>query len=525
MCSQINIIRRFRRILLLGCLVTPVSLLVTSVSRADDYETVVDPESGISTRKRSLVLHPMAEPVPALSLRLLPEAFHVKPGNAATYYLKAMGFFEQNAARDELSRMLKEAASQAKEQGKELADVAPYSYLDMDPSELPVEEVRKYLQLFRFQPFLLEEARMRSVFELDRNIREASNPVGYLLPEVQAMRDLSRTQSIRCRLAIAEGRTEDALRVLSQQIALARHLGQDDFLISGLVGIAICSVAQSDAMYLVQRKDCPNLYWALATLADPLVGFEKSLSIEANFIPMQFKSWESITARYREPSYWEPVIEEFATFTEDFPIEPPDDRGRSGSNKPLGSLPREERAAFIRRAIEEEHLTARAYLIAEHHMEKSQVDRYGNAQAVFLAMKLHYERTRDSFFKWFHVPNPDSLHQLERMDATMSEPKSHSLGVWTRMPCSLLPSLAAAKKASIRMQQQMAILKVVEGVRMYGAIHERTLPSTLGQLPVPASMDPATEQSFEYEVQGESAILRTAPVAGMRFEISLRFSK
>ncbi len=153
-----------------------------SVSVADDYETVVDSESGISTRKRSLVLHPMAETVPALRIRLLPEAFHAKPGNAATYYLKATGFFEQNAARDELSRLQKEAATKAKEQGKELADVAPYSYLEMAPSELPVEEVRKYLELFRFQPFLLEEARMRSVFEMDRNIKESDNPIGYLLP-------------------------------------------------------------------------------------------------------------------------------------------------------------------------------------------------------------------------------------------------------------------------------------------------------------------------------------------------------
>ncbi|XZE32121.1 hypothetical protein SH501x_002857 [Pirellulaceae bacterium SH501] len=525
MCSQINIIRRFRRILLLGCLVTPVSLLVASVSRADDYETVVDPESGIYTRKRSLVLHPMAETVPALRIRLLPEAFHVKPGNAATYYLKAMGFFEQNAARDELSRLLREAASKAKEEGKELADMPPYSYLDMPPSELPVEEVHKYLELFRFQPFLLEEARMRSVFEMDRNIKESDNPIGYLLPEIQTMRDLARIQSIRCRLAIAEGKTDDAIRVLSQQFALARHLGQDDFIISGAVGIAIASIAQSDALHVVQQADCPNLYWAIATMPDPLVSFGKSISIEANFIEMQFKAWRSITEEPKPDSFWEDVIQQFATYTEDFPVEPPEDRGLDGSETTFGSLSRENRKAAIRKAIEAEHTAARLYLIDQCGMTKEQVEQYGNAQATFLAMKLHYERSRDEYFKWLYAPTPDCLRNLENVEARMADQKNHPLGRWTRMPCSLLPSLIGIKKASIRLQQNLAIVKAVEGIRMYGASHQGALPADLSQLPVPATLDPATMAPLEYRVDGATATLRTASVAGIRSEISIRFAK
>lgn len=525
MCSQISLVQRLRRVLLLGCLAMPFGLAMGSISMADDYETVVDPESGISTRKRSLVLHPMAETVPALRIRLLPEVFHVKPGNAATYYLKAMGFFEQNVARDELSRLLSEAASKAKEEGKELADMPPYSYLDMPPSELPVEEVHKYLELFRFQPFLLEEARMRSVFEMDRNIKESDNPIGYLLPEIQTMRDLARIQSIRCRLAISEGKSEDAIRVLSQQFALARHLGQDDFIISGAVGISIASIAQSDALHVVQRADCPNLYWAFATMPEPLVSFGRSISIEANFIEMQFKAWRSITEEPKPDSFWEEVIQQFATYTEDFPVEPPEDRGLDGSETTFGSLSQENREAAIRKAIEAEHTAARVYLIDACAMQKEQVNRYGNAQAIFLAMKLHYERTRDEYFKWMYAPAPDSLKKLIQVESVMIEQKNHSLGPWTRMPCSLLPTLVGVKKASIRMQQNHAIIKAIEGIRMYGASHQGALPADLSQLPVPATLDPATMAPLEYQVDGAAATLRTAPVAGIRSEISIRFAK
>ncbi len=93
------------------------------------------------------------------------------------------------------------------------------------------------------------------------------------------------------------------------------------------------------------------------------------------------------------------------------------------------------------------------------------------------------------------------------------------------MPCSLLPSLIGIKKASIRLQQNLAIIQALEGIRMYGASHQGQLPSDLGQIPVPVSVDPATMSPLQYELEGSSARIMTAPVAGVRSEISIRFAK
>lgn len=139
-------------------------------------------------------------------------------------------------------------------------------------------------------------------------------------------------------------------------------------------------------------------------------------------------------------------------------------------------------------------------------------------------MKLHYERTRDDYFKWLYAPTPDCLKNLEQVEARMADQKSHPLGRWTRMPCSLLLSLIGIQKASIRLQQNLAIIKALEGIRMYGASHQGQLPSDLGQLPVPASLDPATLSPLQYELEGSSARLMTAPVNGVRSEISIRFA-
>ncbi len=106
---------------------------------------------------------------------------------------------------------------------------------------------------------------------MDRQVKDSKNPFAILLPEIQGIRDVARKQSMRCRLAIAENRVSDAIKIIGQQYALARHIGQDDFLVSALVGCAIQGIATADLFYLVQHPDCPNLFWAASRLPKPLI--------------------------------------------------------------------------------------------------------------------------------------------------------------------------------------------------------------------------------------------------------------
>ena len=90
-------------------------------------------------------------------------------------------------------------------------------------------------------------------------------------------------------LSMAEGRIEDAMAIIGQQLALSRHLGQDEFLVSNLVGIAIAGIAWNDLLYLVQHPECPNLYWALSVLPRPLVDTRHAMSVERQFLYQQLE--------------------------------------------------------------------------------------------------------------------------------------------------------------------------------------------------------------------------------------------
>ena len=159
----------------------------------------------------------------------------------------------------------------------------------MAPQDLPLDEVRKFLQLTSFQTHFLREAARRRNLDLNRNMRQVKDPIAYLLPEIQAMRELARTQNLRCKVAIAEGRLDDAIEILGQQYAMAWHLGQDEFLVSNLVGIACTSIAWEDALHLVQHPKAPNLYWAFASLPRPLVDLRQANAFERQFLYEQVK--------------------------------------------------------------------------------------------------------------------------------------------------------------------------------------------------------------------------------------------
>ena len=53
--------------------------------------------------------------------------------------------------------------------------------------------------------------------------------------------------------------------------AMSQHLGEHPTLIGNLVGIAIASTAIEPLEQLLEQNDCPNLYWALSYMPNPLI--------------------------------------------------------------------------------------------------------------------------------------------------------------------------------------------------------------------------------------------------------------
>ena len=484
--------------------------------RDGDWFDQRDDQLGIVIKTMELVVTPKAVPRPALKHHLIADDFDLREGNAAIYYLRAMGFLEQNYARDMLSDSLKKARKAAEEKGEDSSNFPPYSWLDMPLKELPLEDVKKYLQLLSFQPRDLAEAARRRSFSMDRNLRQEPNPVGVLLPDIQTMRELARNQSLRCRVAIAEGRSDDALAILGQQFAMAKHLGTDEFLVSNLVGAAVAGIAFGDALQLCQMPTAPNLYWAFATLPNPMIDFRKSIAYERQFLFEQVKVLREVDEQPRNAGYWQDFIDRLL----------PQMGGLDMMGGVSNSKDSDTFRATVVAAIAAGYPGAKRYLIEDVGMDPNRVDSYTTAQTFFLAIKRFYEQTCDDNSKWHSIPYAQAIASNQYMSLKKRMATDSQRIGWASIPTEMfLASFDAVYSAQQRMQQTIALMQTVEAIRMYGASGEGKLPNSLESLPVPAPVDPLTGKPFQYELRGGKAILTGHRVPGLQYRLVIRFAK
>ena len=206
----------------------------------------------------SLSVAPAAAPQPALKYLLIPELREMAPGNPIQGYLKCyleqyrFVFDEENFDRRQV-------------------------LLAMPLEELPASEPP---ELGRFALAQVDAAARMDTPDWQILLKLRADGFETLLPDVQSMRTLARALAVRFRSEIASGRIDDAIRTAKTMFAMAHQLGEHPTLIGDLVGIAIASIAIGPLEEMIQQPECPNLYWALTNLPDPIVPLKRGLEGE-----------------------------------------------------------------------------------------------------------------------------------------------------------------------------------------------------------------------------------------------------
>lgn len=494
-------------------LAVPLSMAFTTMAFADDapeqrgmwlVQRDASQGSAAYVHSMELTLHAREEPRPALRYRFISNEFEQVEGNAAIFYLKAMGFLEQNWRRGQLAQFEKDAFERVREERKATGNMdpflPPYSWDEMEPSALPLEEVKKYLSFVEFQPPFLREAARRGFMDFDRQLQNDENPIGYLLPDIQEMRTLARFQNLRCKVAIAENRIDDAIEVLGQLYTMAIHLGQDESIVANLVGKYCAQKAWECALHLIQHPQSPNLYWAFAALPRPLVSTRRSAAFEPQMIYLQFPMLKEVDETPKPAGYWQDFLDRLAAklsqATNEF-----------GLSRALRD-PTTARAALVG-MVAADYPDARRYLIEHCELPREQVEAYPTAQVVFLAGVRYFDQMRDEVFKWTCVPfhqGPTGADQQWTPDLILN--RSDETGWFAKPAHKMLRFSAVILTLPMEVDQTIAMLQTVEAIRMYGATHDGQLPTDLSTLPVPAPCDPATGRPFAYVCSGNSATIR-----------------
>jgi hypothetical protein len=420
-------------------------------------------------RQVLLDVQPAAAPVPALKYQLLPEVSEMNPGNSVPAYLKCFAeqtnFFFKKESSDERERLLH----------CPLTDIAPGSLKDYGGSALKQADHAARLEY------------------CDWNILPQMREKGYmlLLPEIQQMRTLASALAVRCRGQLADKDYDGAVGTLKTLFALGRNMGDHPTIISGLVGAAIAQIGLNLIEEFVQQPGAPNLYWALTGLPTPLVDLRRAASAEQTITEASFGSLLDRKRAWtvEDTSLAMQKFKEFASLIE---------------------LSAEGRAAaeqWMRDRVKDEAWqTATRKSLIEAGYPVDIVGKYPPEQVLVYHLYRKFKINHSDAMKWIPVP----YWQAEAAMAELGKPPVEIEDTVTRQFVFAVPKI---KAAHLRLEQRIAMLRVVEAIRLDAASNGGKLPSSLTEVTSPLPVDPATGKPFAYKVDGLMAIIDGKPTS------------
>src|SRR5262249_39426248 len=136
-------------------------------------------------------------------------------------------------------------------------------------------------------------------------------------------------------------------------------------------------------------------------------------------------------------------------------------------------------------------LAAARNRLVELGLAEALVKSFPPTQVILLDEERELQTRFDDVAKIVSFPSWQFQPLYEKASERRKEP--------TLLADLFLPSQQAASNAATRLQQRIALLRVVEALRMYAAEHKGSLPAQLADVSVPLPVDPVTGKPFLYE--------------------------
>jgi hypothetical protein len=441
---------------------------------------------------RKLTVFAAPEPVPALKYRLLPTLLERKAGNAAVLHNRVLTQFADLLNEEEVKK------------------IGEWADRDLPPEKLPVDELRQTLERLDTVLVELAVAARRDSCEWDVPFDSGQNPFTVLLPELQQQRQLARALVVRIRLAILDGRIDDAIEDLKTGFAFARDIGKGPTLIHGLVGIAISGILLDQVEELSQQPDAPNLYWALAAMPRPLIDLRPGLETEMHVLDLWMPDLRDLDAAGNDPNFWEAKLKQVADGIRDL----------AGDSEPEAGY----RTLLTMLALKG-YPKAVNYMVSRGHTQE-EVAAMHPARVMLIATVENYRRQRDAAFKWYHLPYHEAREgALDWEEQFNREGRDNEVLPLASM---ILPAIGASKLAVARHHRSLEVARLIEAIRMHLAT-EGKLPAHINDITVaPVPTDPIWGKPFDVSRHGDTLVIESAPVPsrnslrhGLRIEVQV----
>jgi hypothetical protein len=433
-----------------------------------------------------LSVHPALPPAAALEYPLLPRFIDQHPGNAATLYIKVTTLLAERKHPQEYWEKIAK-------------------WREMPLADLPRGEVGNLLVDYTTILDMVRMAARREQCDWGPPVHETTDIFGILIPEIGHLRNVGNLLALKARFQMAEGHTAEALETLQTGYALARQTADCPFLVCSLVGVAIANIMDQQVETLIQTTKCPNLYWSLTALPDPLVDLQPALALEADSLLLAFPELRDVEHAQHSPDEWEAMLVEFTRRY----IKYTDAVDKKWSDVAAAAYMTGRGAMLIPRAKDELVAAGRS---------RADVDAMSAPQIILVDSVTIYKRMRDEMFKWFNVPYWNARDGFAGVDQKFkTELRDREI---IPIASLLLPALGKCRDASVRSQRRIDLLRVIEALRLYAAEHDGKLPAALDDIKdVPIPLDPVSGKPFGYKLDGGTATLDAPPPPGMRWEV------
>lgn len=311
-----------------------------------------------------------------------------------------------------------------------------------------------------------------------------------LLSDVQESRIFVLGLAAKARLAMAQGKPEDAERFIRIGFGLARHIGDSPFMVVKLVHSAECSYMQFVIEELLQQPGAPNYYWDLVSLPRPMVEIRGAIQWEAAIMAKTYPQLNNLDALTTE-AQWNKLLDEImsALVALDTGHLPP-------TNSPEAYKMLSE---WVKRSRER--------LPLEMPEMAKRIDAMCDAEVGLRYWWARFLKLQDGLLPASLLELPHAIFHQAAMEEKMAKEFEGEQFVWA----TLMPFLSVRSMfITHEVEQRFGLLRTVEAIRHWSAIHDNRLPSSLSELDLPVPVDALSGQAFEYRLADDkkSADLR-----------------
>jgi hypothetical protein len=448
----------------------------------------------------SLTLHPAKIPSPALKYPLLPDQRQLTNDDAAPLYREAVAAGERSQLlfKPELSQEL----------------------LDTPLAKLPRKRLAEQLKAGNEMFALLDKAACCE--RCDWGLLEPLRKEGFAAlnreryREVNSLWGLRLLLAIRVRLALAEGRIDDALKGLQTSLAMAQHAGQGHAQLYLDAGYALAEVRKQLDTY-VEQPGAPNLYWSLAALPRPLIDPRNALYGQRTALHNVVPGLTNVLNDSQAGALPAEDLQKCSRYLEAVALE-----------KPISTFADRKKFTELLMA---RHETAKQALIAAGR-PRDKVEAMPHLQVALLHSLFEFDRQYDDILKWRNSPyweiHAFTKNEEEAQQSQKRAPDAPVIQLGKQFPGS--PEQLYRRQAQL--ERDLTLYRTIEAVRHYAATHDGKLPPTLAAIKdVPLPLDPMTGKEFTYQLDGDTATLSAeapaneTPSSGNSATYELRIGK